>query len=206
MSSRVVSDDLFSLLQLLMKDPKLDSFYLAGGTALALLLKHRMSSDIDLFNSVDFDSYLLATHFEKVYNASRIAWETNTLRVFINGIKVELISHQYLLLKELEIVEGIRVASLKDLAAFKLNAISGRESKKDFWDLDTLLSYYSLTEMIGFFQAKYEVYDLWNLIKSLSYFDDADDEHIELIDLQGKSWPTIKDNIIKKMDDSGLLA
>ena len=40
----------FELLKILMKDEKLNEFYLAGGTAIALYLGHRTSIDLDLFS------------------------------------------------------------------------------------------------------------------------------------------------------------
>lgn len=197
MENRAVSAELYSLIQLLMQDPLLKPFYLVGGTALALYLDHRQSVYIDLFTGKDFDSSRLASHFEQTYNAVQIVWETNTLRAFIGGIKVELISHQYPLLKEIEIKDEIRIASLNDLSAFKLNAISGRGSRKDFWDLEALLDHFPLAQMLSFFKEKYAANDIWHLIRSLSYFQDADAEQIEVIDLQGKSWVSIKERIVK---------
>lgn len=178
-----------------MKDEVLDSFYLVGGTALALRLQHRKSVDIDLFIDTDFDSASLASHIDNSYDTARTIWEENTLRVSIDGIKVELLSHKYPLLAELENIGDIRIASLKDLAAFKLNAVSGRGSKKDFWDLEMLLNHFSLAEMLDFFNSKYATYDLWHLLRSLTYFDDAEREQIEIMDLSGKNWDYIKEKI-----------
>jgi predicted nucleotidyltransferase component of viral defense system len=107
-----------------------------------------------------------------------------------------MIKHSYPLLDELSLIEGIRVASLKDLAAFKLNAVAGRGSKKDFWDVATLLDHYSMKQMLDFFSQKYPVADLWHLIKSLTYFGDAEAEQIQILDLQGKSWELIKNLIL----------
>lgn len=154
-----------------------------------------------IFTHTAFDSSELASHFQKTYKAVQIAWETNTLRAFIGGIKVELISHQYPLLREIEVKDEIRLASLNDLAAFKLNAISGRGNRKDFWDLEALLKHFSLAQMIDFFKEKYAANDIWHLIRSLSYFQDADGEQIEIMDLQGKSWTSIKNNILKALQN-----
>lgn len=107
-----------------------------------------------------------------------------------------MIKHSYPLLEDLSLIDGIRVASLKDLAAFKLNAVAGRGSKKDFWDVATLLDHYSMKQMLDYFSQKYPVADLWHLIKSLTYFDDAEAEQIEILDLKGKSWELIKNHIL----------
>jgi len=199
-----ISAKLYAVLKHLMQDPVIDSFYLVGGTALALHLEHRDSVDIDLFTNSDFDSSALVSHFEKEYAAEQIAWEANTFRAHIQGIKIELLTHQYPLLDEIKVIDDVRVVSLKDLAAFKLNAISGRGSKKDFWDLDALLAHFFLIEMIDFFKAKYAANGIWHLIRSLSYYDDAETELTEIIDYQGKDWSAVKENIMKALQDSGI--
>jgi len=191
-----ISEPLMRLLKQLMQDTMLQDFYLAGGTGLALHLGHRESIDIDLFHSSDFDSRLVCSHLEQNYHAEDFIHELNTARVSINGIKVEFLTHSYPLIEDLSLIDGIRVASLKDLAAFKLNAVAGRGSKKDFWDVASLLDYYSIKQMLDFFSKKYPAADLWHLIKSLTYFEDAEAEQIEILDLQGKSWELIKNRIL----------
>lgn len=191
-----ISEPLMRLLKQLMQDTMLQDFYLAGGTGLALHLGHRESIDIDLFHNSDFDSRLVCSHLEQKYQAEDLIHELNTARVSINGIKVEFLTHSYPLIEDLSLIDGIRVASLKDLAAFKLNAVAGRGSKKDFWDVATLLDHYSMKQMLDYFSQKYPVADLWHLIKSLTYFDDAEAEQIEILDLKGKSWELIKNHIL----------
>ncbi|MFN3998108.1 hypothetical protein [Algoriphagus sp.] len=66
------------------------------------------------------------------------------------------------------------MADQRDIAAMKLNAISGRGSKKDFIDLHFLLSKYSLSEMIGYYNKKFADGSEFLVLKSLTYFDDAD--------------------------------
>jgi hypothetical protein len=51
-----------------MKDEELKDFQLGGGTALSLLIGHRKSIDIDLFNRWSFDPGMLAAHLSKTYN------------------------------------------------------------------------------------------------------------------------------------------
>ena len=191
-----ISEPLMRLLKQLMQDTMLQDFYLAGGTGLALHLGHRESIDIDLFHNSDFDSRLVCSHLEQKYQAEDLIHELNTARVSINGIKVEFLTHTYPLIEDLSLIDGIRVASLKDLAAFKLNAVAGRGSKKDFWDVAILLDHYSMKQMLDFFSQKYPAADLWHLIKSLTYFGDTEAEQIEILDLQGKSWELIKNHIL----------
>ena len=54
------------------------------------------------------------------------------------------------------IVENnIRLASLEDIAAFKLEAICSRKEKKDYVDIAVLLTIFSFKEMIDFYCEKY---------------------------------------------------
>lgn len=50
-----------------MEDDYFNSFYLVGGTALALNIGHRESIDIDLFHSGDFDFKELSMHLQNAY-------------------------------------------------------------------------------------------------------------------------------------------
>jgi predicted nucleotidyltransferase component of viral defense system len=76
-------------------------------------------------------------------------------------------------LGEIETVDSIRMVSIKDAAAMKINAICNRGSKKDFFDLQVLLKTFSLEEMLNFYQKKYAVGHRFMAIRSLVWFDDA---------------------------------
>ena len=188
-----------------MLDPALIDFYLVGGTGLALQLKHRKSVDIDLFCNQDFDSQSICSHLEQQHQAYNVIHELNTVRCLIKGIKVEFLCHPYKLLEPPAQIDGIRVAGLKDLAAFKLNAVSGRGSKKDFWDVEALLLHFTLRQMLDFFTQKYPMAELWHLIRSLTYFRDADNEQIEILDLQGRSWEAVKERILSAVMDERII-
>ena len=190
-----VEASLWALLKTLCAEPALSEFHLVGGTALALRLGHRRSLDIDMFCQASFDSQALARVLTRKLPVERHYKESDTVSAMINGIKVELISHAYPLLNPVLEVQGIRMASLPDLAAMKLNAISGRGLRKDFYDLAALLDVYSLDEMLGFFQRKYATGDLWHLLKSLSYFEDAEADTSPLDTLHGITWEQVKDKV-----------
>ena len=90
-----------------------------------------------------------------------------------------------------ERIDGIRLASLPDIAAMKLNAIANRGGKKDFWDYAELLSHFTRDEMLQFYATKYTRDNLWYVEKSLSYLDDAESDPTPL-DLRGRTWEQIK--------------
>ncbi|MBW7674205.1 nucleotidyl transferase AbiEii/AbiGii toxin family protein [Chryseobacterium chendengshani] len=62
-----VSKEMWELLQKLMKDEKLKDFILVGGTALSLILGHRLSIDIDLFTTKVFDEKSIFNHLADNY-------------------------------------------------------------------------------------------------------------------------------------------
>lgn len=186
-----VSEELSILLRTLMGSPELEKFYLVGGTALALRYGHRKSIDLDLFTHQPFDAPALAQSLEASFHLSEASSRNNTLLGQIKGIKTDFIAHQYPLIREVEIIDGIRMLSVEDIAAMKLNAIANRGSKKDFWDYALLLEHYDREILLSLFTQKYPNSSRWNVEKSLCYFDDAEYEP-DPIDLQGQTWHQVK--------------
>jgi len=194
------TSELRKVLHLIMHEEALQDFVLVGGTALALRFGHRQSDDLDLFCSSSFNTNAIETVLSSKFAATRVYAENDTVRAFISGIKVDLLSHPYPLLGDMEVFESIRMASLKDLAAMKLNAISGRGMKKDFWDVAMLCKIYSLQVMIGFFQQKYAQADTWHLLRSLSYFEDADNDPTPIRALDETTWQEVKTTIQREIN------
>jgi hypothetical protein len=183
------------LLSALMHNEKLKHLRLAGGTALALQTGHRKSVDLDLFGEIDFgqiDTNLLFKEFEAVTILKR----TENIHIFsINGIKVDFVNYSYRWIDDILCVEGIRLARTKDIAAMKLAAITGRGSKKDFVDLCFLLNYFSFNEMLSFYTQKYPDGSAYLLLKSMTYFEDAESEPMPDM-LVGLSWQQVKDSLL----------
>lgn len=192
-----VSAGLLHLLRRLMQEEALCRFSLAGGTSLALWFGHRESVDIDFFTHKPFDALALANLLKERYGMKEAETAENTVRGIIDGIKTDLIAHRYPLLKPVEEQDGIRLFSVEDVAAMKLNAIANRGSKKDFWDCAELLQTFSVEELLGFCEKKYAGDSLWNIEKSLCYFDDAENDP-DPRDLRGRSWEQIKKTITEQ--------
>jgi len=107
------------------------------------------------------------------------------------NIKVEFIRHNYKILNSFLEYENIRLYAVQDIAAMKLNAISNRGSKKDFYDVFELLKIYSINELVDFFKEKYDVFNAFTVIKSLNYYEDADLEPDPMM-LKKTSWKEVK--------------
>ena len=120
-----------------------------------------------------------------------VAQAVNSLTIDAGGVKVDLLRHGYPVLRVPEMVDGVRLLSLPDVSAMKLNAIANRGAKKDFFDLARLLDEFSLEEMIGFFTRKYRRTDPFVVIRSLAWFDDAEAEP-DPVSLAGLTWKEVK--------------
>lgn len=180
---------------------ELEQFFLVGGTAIALHIGHRISVDLDFFTKKDINTDNLKFFLRNNYDLVKTETDINSLNCFINYkekiIKVDFISYKYDLLKPIKNIDNIKLLELDDLIPMKLSAIAGRGSKKDFYDIFFLFDKYSLSDMLEFFKHKYKTENVFHLIKSLTYFEDADNEP-EPILLKKVKWETVKNKIISE--------
>jgi hypothetical protein len=168
---------------------------LVGGTALALQIGHRKSIDIDLFGKIDADEYSIAAELNRLGKIQTLQKTQNIAIYLINGIKTDIVNYAYPWLEEAGYMDGFKIAGLKDIAAMKLAAITGRGTKKDFIDVYFLLQKFTLTEMFAFYAQKYADGSPFLVLKSLSYFDDAEKDPMPFM-LSKITWPKIKKYII----------
>ncbi|MDF3077458.1 MAG: hypothetical protein K0S09_1347 [Sphingobacteriaceae bacterium] len=172
-------------------------FRLVGGTALALMLGHRKSIDLDLFTDQPFDKDYLKTFIEENFH-SVVFMENRSaaiLQGFINNIKTDFVSVKDPFKFPIQYLENVPFAHLQEIAALKLNAIKGRGSKKDFWDLSKLLNIYELKNLLKFYQERYPYDDTFAVMRSIVYFEDAEDEP-DPIKIETISWEQVKQKIV----------
>jgi hypothetical protein len=89
--------------------------------------------------------------------------------------------------------------SIEDIGAMKLSAIAGRGSKKDFYDIYYLLLKFDFEELFVFFERKFPSANTFQIIKSLTYFDDADVEP-DPITFEPVEWEFVKRAITEKLE------
>lgn len=200
LQTQTIQPELLELLKKIMSSYIFNGFNLVGGTSLALQIGHRFSVDIDMFGKQEIDEFEFVDELSNFGKVIVIKKSKNVLILSVNGIKVDFVNYKYPLLEEIAIVENIRLASDKDIAAMKLNAIAGRGSRKDFIDLHFLLQKYSLKEMISFYNTKYADGSEFMVLKSLTYFEDAESEEIPIL-FQKLDWNEIKVSIQKAIND-----
>ena len=177
------------ILKQLMNDPQMEHFRLVGGTALALQLGHRISVDLDLFSQTPFDAQQLQENLEINHLLQTDYLAKGTVKGEINGVQIDCIEHNYPWIKPLVEEDGIRLASLEDISAMKLNAIAGNGTRiKDFIDVAELSSVFSLNQMLNFYEQKYNANILIPL-KAIIYFDDINkSEPIKMADGKQLKW------------------
>lgn len=199
---KTVNKETIALLKDLLVLDIFQEFTLAGGTGLALQIGHRISVDLDFFTLHTFDSVELFEHIRESFTVSDASPAVNSLSLFVamndERIKIDLLRHNYPLLRPVHIVENVPLYSLEDIVAMKLNAIANRGAKKDFYDVHALLNYFTVQDMLRFFQQKYEQMNTLTVVKSLVYFEDADQEP-DPLSLENTSWADIKNELVKQI-------
>lgn len=169
-----VSASTLDLIQRLMAEEELQGFKLVGGTALALMLGHRLSIDIDLFSDQPFNAQVIADSLASRYHINNLETDLNTFTCFIEDVKVDCMAHRYPWIAAEVSLEGVRMASIDDIAAMKLNAIVINGSRwKDFADVYELLEHRSLAQMLSYYEMKYPNVNQVTAFKSLVYHKDV---------------------------------
>jgi predicted nucleotidyltransferase component of viral defense system len=199
MHEQTLAAETRALLEKIAERPFLKEFYLAGGTSLALQFGHRISVDLDFFSSSDFSLPELKEILPEIGKYELTNEEPGTLDGILDEVKLTFLRYPYPLLFPLIEYKGIRMADLRDIAPMKLSAISSRGSRKDFIDLYFLLEKYHLTELVDLFEKKYAgvTYNKLHLLKSLTYFTDAEDEPMPRM-LASASWEVMKARIVSE--------
>jgi hypothetical protein len=199
--AKPVSKDIIDTLQVLMDSKELTTFRLVGGTSLSLQFEHRQSIDIDLFTDNDYGTInfndidtFLRNKFS--YTDPDSFLEDGPGRMYFIGesaekaIKLDLF-HTDKFIRPPLIMNNISMAGPEDIAAMKLELISGGGRKKDFWDISELLERYPLTDLIGFCKEKYPYFDDKKVLSGLIDFSFAEEMDDPLC-LKNKVWELIK--------------
>ena len=198
LSYQTVEPHTLELLKGLSTEPILASTRLVGGTALALQYGHRNSVDLDFFGSVSADAEEVKQVLRK-YGTLEVIKETQSIKLYrLDGVKVDIVHYQYPWIDDAIMTDGLSLASPKDIAAMKVNAIEGRGSKKDFIDLYFVLEHYSLNEILDVYKMKYPEYSIFRALMSLSYFEDADEQFMPRMFVP-ISWEEIKECILNEV-------
>jgi hypothetical protein len=171
--------------------PSFHDLRLVGGTALALQYGHRKSVDLDLFGSINVDEIEISKALNEIGEIIQLKKGENINIYSINNIKVDLVNYPYKWLSDYLLVDNIILAQPPDIGAMKLAAITGRGTKKNFIDLFFLLHNFTLNQLLDFYKEKYPDGSLFLVIRSLSFFEDADND-LDPVMLFSVKWTEVK--------------
>ena len=178
--------------------PMLSEFYLAGGTALALQLGHRISYDLDFFSTSNAlgmaERSALARRLQKITPTTIKSEQDEQLYATIMGVEVSFIYQHHPLLFPLTEVNGLRLAQATDIGLMKLSAIKDRGTRRDFVDLYCLRKIAPFKTLFELLPQKYSDRPDFtvHLAYALQYFVDAENDTRELQMLQRVKWPDVK--------------
>lgn len=179
--------------------PLLEGFYLAGGTAIAMHLGHRTSLDLDLFSlSPDTDLEPAKAAVRGAFEKAETVQQTDAaVHLLCDGTPIDLVRYPYPLLRP-PLREGswLAIAGLLDLATMKLSAIARRGLKRDFWDLETIVTRggVPLWEASQAYLLRFGVAeaDLYHVFRALTYFEEADKDPDLPAGLTPRAWQDLK--------------
>jgi hypothetical protein len=125
------------------------SFYLVGGTAIALYLGHRRSIDFDLFTYTRLNKSRVKSKLIPIpYEQYIIFEDVDQLHYNINEVKVTFFNYPYPIEHPVKLDNIISMPSLLSLAAMKAFALGRRAKWKDYVDLFFIIrDFFSIKEI-----------------------------------------------------------
>lgn len=129
----VIDKNRYDILKKIIEKVSLKEYYLAGGTALALQTGIRESFDFDFFIQTEFDENLLIQELEGIGELEVTVCRKGTVHTILNGVQLTFLHFENNLITDkiaVEDIQGLYLASIKDIAIMKLIAISQRGTKK----------------------------------------------------------------------------
>lgn len=198
----ILSDQQLDLLNKL--DGFLPNCYMAGGTALALQLGHRTSLDFDFYTRDQAEIEKIMANLQENFTELKVERiMKDTLILEVDGVSFSLFLYPYNLIKPLISFNKIYLASIEDIAAMKMVAISMRGKRRDFVDTYFLLRKFGLDKIIKLTIKKYPSYQPMVILKGLLYFKDAEEDDvsrkIQIFD-NNFSWEAVKNTISKEVE------
>ena len=173
-------------LELFPKLAAFGDFYLAGGTALALQIGHRLSVDFDLFSDGPIDGTLLSK-MKKVFAEVPVEPVINNpdeLTALVGTVKTTFLSYPFPVIESFVVVDSLRMLSVKEIGATKAYTIGRRGSYKDYVDLYFIVAenHASLEEIIAMAEVKFgHEFNSRLFTEQLLFMDDVRDYQIDFL-------------------------
>lgn len=207
MLTRILDHHGLKVLTRLRKSTLIADFYLAGGTGLALQLGHRKSLDLDFFQRSTAPEIRVAniqSELEDLFGPYRVipvARQAEQSIWNLEGINTAFLAYPFPLLYPLvrgeslyPELEGVVLASPKEIALMKAYAIGRRPVFRDYVDLFYLLErqHTTIEEIVREGQRKFawQGEGLFNprlFLEQLVYTEDLEDKEVALELLDGRN-------------------
>ncbi len=187
---QTVTPTLLEVLRKWIVYPQLADYKLVGGTALSLYYGHRQSEDIDFFTPNKIDDSLRF-----------LIKEQQNLKILLNGeyhiaaideeIKIDF-TYWNMNFEDFDAIDGIKMASPIDIFGMKLDAITTRRTRKDYYDLAELTSQFGIGKGFERFNKLLPYSKNSQIIlEAIGGIDDADSSP-EPILLKNQNWDDVK--------------
>ena len=183
------------ILALLGRSGILQEAYLAGGTAAALQLGHRISVDFDFFTMKEFIPKEISAALSKLGSFDEEQESKGTLLGKFEGVNFSFFIYKYPLIFPAQKYLSVSIADIRDIASMKIDAIASRGAKRDFIDLYFICkSGYQLTDILDFYDKKYGRLssNRIHIQKSLVFFNDAEPDEMPRM-LKDVKWGKVKE-------------
>ncbi|OQY34825.1 MAG: hypothetical protein B6I38_02055 [Anaerolineaceae bacterium 4572_5.1] len=181
-------------------------FYLAGGTALALQLGHRLSVDLDFFSPTEDIPSIRSVLAEALASFDPILADTSwgNLVFLAQGVQIGFYGYGYPLVSPSHDADGTSLASIADIGLMKLDTLLSRASRKDFYDLYAICERMTLRELFDLAQKKHTSSRDFEaqVVKRLAFFERADVEDDPIL-LKEVSWEKVKSFFREKAIEFG---
>lgn len=199
---RTIDPGTLGLLKALMQEPFLADNFLVGGTALALQMGHRFSVDLDLFTHSALEAGPLLEAFQAKYKVQPLTVTNTIFIVVVEGIKVDCVHFKYPFAFPLLNLDGVRMADIRDIAPMKLDAVTKRGSKKDFFDMYYLFERFSPSQILEWYNQMFKHSTSFHVIRSLTYFDDAEQTETPVVFDKKVTWAEVKKRMVQVVRDN----
>jgi hypothetical protein len=181
------------------------SFFLVGGTAIALHIGHRRSIDFDLFTaSSSINKKFIKEKLSSIpFNKQLLFEDVDQYHLLLHHVKFTFFSYPFPIQHAIKLKSIISMPDLLSLAAMKAYALGRRSKWKDYVDLYFIIkSHYSISEIAD--KAKQYYSDQFSeklFRQQLTYHKDIDyQESVEYITTPVEE-DEIKSFLIEKSTD-----
>ena len=203
MHTEILSDKQHELLSFIAQFKR--SFYLVGGTAIALYIGHRRSIDYDLFTFTRINKSRVKQKVgQTAFRKNTIFEDYDQIHFNLNEVKLTFFQYPYQVEHSQKLDNIISMPSLLSLAAMKAYALGRRAKWKDYVDLYFIIKdYFPITKIV--FEADKIYGELFSdklFREQLAFHKDIDySEEVEYVIPNPPTEKEVKDELIRLATD-----